>query len=186
MAVWVNKGFMKLPTQTDEDEAETLFQQWCPYNAWRLRPHQRLQASLSTGGLGLSSATARRLSAFVGSMVSTLPAVLVDLSGPNGDRIRYAFPDMSMVRSLCAAIRLSRDDMRIGSRSLAAVLPQTLIGCTDGPLQLQAPSLALLTAHDNCVTPRRAQGSVGELVQRQRFGALRSSFESLPATSAPP
>ena len=51
-----------------------------------LLPHQRAQASLSTGAgrFGKSSAEARRMSASVGILVATLPAVLVDLSGSLG------------------------------------------------------------------------------------------------------
>ena len=51
-----------------------------------LLPHQRAQASLSTGagGFGLSSAEARRMSASVGSLAATLPAVLAGLSGTEG------------------------------------------------------------------------------------------------------
>ena len=47
-----------------------------------LQPHQA-QASLSTerGGLGLTSAEARRMSAPIGSLVATVPEVLADLSG---------------------------------------------------------------------------------------------------------
>ena len=52
-----------------------------------LLPHQRTQASLSTGsgGFELLSAEARRTSALVGSMVATLPEVLADLLGIIGE-----------------------------------------------------------------------------------------------------
>ena len=51
-----------------------------------LIPHQRAEASLSTGveGFGMSSVEARRMSASTGSLVATLPAVLADLSGSLG------------------------------------------------------------------------------------------------------
>ena len=59
-----------------------------------LLPHQRAQASLSTGAgeFGMSSAEARRMSALVGSLVATLPAVLADLSGSLGRRYGGTYP----------------------------------------------------------------------------------------------
>ena len=60
-----------------------------------LLPHQRVQASLSTGagGLGLSSAKAWRMSASVGRMVTTVMEVLADLSGIRRENIRRGLPD---------------------------------------------------------------------------------------------
>ena len=55
-----------------------------------LVPHQRAHNSFSTGagGFGMSSAEARRMSASVGSLVTTVPAVLADLSGSLGEKVR--------------------------------------------------------------------------------------------------
>ena len=39
-------------------------------------------------GFRMSSAEARRMSASVGSLVATLPAILVDLSGSLGEKVR--------------------------------------------------------------------------------------------------
>ena len=77
-----------------------------------LLPHQRAQASLSTGvgGFGMSSAEARRMSASVGKLVATLPAVLADLSGSLGANVRRNQPGSELVTSIWGGVRGLRDD----------------------------------------------------------------------------
>ena len=67
-----------------------------------LLPHQRAQGSWSTGagGSGMSSAKARRISAAMGSLVATLHAVLADLCGSLGEKVRRNLPGSELVTSI--------------------------------------------------------------------------------------
>ena len=69
-------------------EAQSFFQEGCPGNQLTLSPRQQAQARLSTGsgGLGLPSTEARRMSASIESRVGTLPEVIADLTGSLGAR----------------------------------------------------------------------------------------------------
>ena len=72
-----------------------------------LLPHQRAQASLSTGARGfrMSSAEARMMSASVGRLVATLPAVLADPSGGMGENVRRNLPGSELVTSIWEGVR---------------------------------------------------------------------------------
>ena len=48
-------------------------------------------------GFGLSSAEARRISAFIGSIVATVLEVLADLSGITGEKVQRGLPDSDLV-----------------------------------------------------------------------------------------
>ena len=76
-------------------EAQSFFHEGCPGNQLTLNPDQQAQARLSTGtgGLGLPSTIARRMSASLGSRVGILPESLADLTGPLGDRVRTGLPE---------------------------------------------------------------------------------------------
>ena len=77
-----------------------------------LLPHQRAQASLSTGaeGFGMSSAEGRRMPVSIGSLVATLPAVLADLSGSLGEKVGRNLPGSELVTSIWGGVRGLRDD----------------------------------------------------------------------------
>ena len=83
----------------------------CPKKMLTLQPCQESKASLSTaaGGFGLSSAETRRMSAFVGSLVATVPEVLADLSGAIGDKARTELPDSDLARRIWNSVRDLRD-----------------------------------------------------------------------------
>ena len=76
-------------------QESSFFEDGRPTSQLMLLPHQRKHTSLSTGagGFGLSSTEARRMSASVGSMVTTVPEVLTDLSGILGGKVRGGLPD---------------------------------------------------------------------------------------------
>ena len=92
-AMWMLERLLELPgTAADES---SFFEDGCPANQLTLQPHQKAQASLSPGGggFGLSSAESRRVSASIGSLVATVPEVLVDLSDLLGERVRRELPN---------------------------------------------------------------------------------------------
>ena len=76
-------------------EESSFFEEGFVTERCRLLHHQRAQDSSSTGvgGFGMSSVEARRISASVGSLVETLPAVQADLSGILGEKVRRNLPD---------------------------------------------------------------------------------------------
>ena len=81
------ENLLELPGTTEES---SFFEEECMAERFTLLPHQRAQASVSTGagGFRVSSAEARRMSASVGSLVATLSAVLADLSVSLGEKVR--------------------------------------------------------------------------------------------------
>ena len=107
-AMWMLENLLDL-TRTAEES--TFFEDVSLTSQLMLLPHQRAQASLSTGagGLGLSSSEARRMSASVGNMVATLPGVLADLSGIIGEKVRRELPDSDLVRCIWKSVRDLRD-----------------------------------------------------------------------------
>ena len=80
-------------------------------NQLTLSPHQQAQARLSTGagGLGLPLTDARRMSASIGSRMGTLPEVIVDLTGPLGDRVRRGLHESNLIAQLGGSLREIRD-----------------------------------------------------------------------------
>ena len=58
----------------------------------------------------MSSAEARRMPASVGSLVATLPAVLADLSGSLGGKVRRYLPESELVTSIGEGVRGLRGD----------------------------------------------------------------------------
>ena len=98
-AMWVLENRPKLAETAEES---SFFGEGCMAEGLTLLPHQRAQASLSTGagGVGMSSAEARRMSASVESLVATLPAVLADLSGSLGEKVLKNLPGSELVTSI--------------------------------------------------------------------------------------
>ena len=86
-ATLILENLLELPGTAEESP---FFEEGCMVERFTLLSHQRAQARLSTGagGFGISSAEARRMSASVGSLVTTVPAVLADLSGSLGEKVR--------------------------------------------------------------------------------------------------
>eukprot|EP00904_Undaria_pinnatifida_P007452 jgi/Undpi1/3837/HiC_scaffold_16.g07206.m1 len=105
-------------------EESSFFADGCPTNMLTLQPHQQAQASLSTGagGFGLSSAEARRMSAFVGSLVATVPEVLADLSGAIGKKVRRELPESDLVRRIWNSTRDLRDVHGVSEEAMANIV----------------------------------------------------------------
>ena len=104
-------------------EESSFFGDGCPANMLTLQPYQQAQASLfmGPGGLGLSSAEARRMSASVGSLVMTMPEVLADLSGAIGDKVRRELPDSDLVRGTWNNVRDLRNVHGVSEKAMANV-----------------------------------------------------------------
>ena len=72
----------------------------------------------------MSSAEARRMSASVGSLVATLPAILVDLSGSLGEKVRRNLPCSELVTSIWEGVRGLRDDGGVIEDEMGEVVPR--------------------------------------------------------------
>ena len=96
---WAYEKILELPSAA---EAQFFFREGCPDNRLTLQPHQQAKAQLSpgTGGLGLPSTEARRMSASIRRRVGILPEVLADLTDPSGDRVRKGLSESSTVAQL--------------------------------------------------------------------------------------
>ena len=116
-AQWAYENILELPRAS---EAQSFFQEGAPGTQLTLNPHQQAQARLSTGTgrLGLPLTAVRRMSAFIGSRVGTLPEVLADLTGPLGDRVRTGPPETSIIAQLGGSLREIRDTWGVSKLSL--------------------------------------------------------------------
>ena len=114
-AMWMFENLLELPGTAEES---SFLEEGCTTEQLTLLPHQRAQASLSTaaGGFGMSSAEVRRMSASaasVGSLVAMLPAVLADLSGSSGEKVRRNLPGSELMTSTWEGLRGRRDDVGV-------------------------------------------------------------------------
>ena len=98
-AVWILENVFEVHRTA---EVSSFFEEGCMAERLTLLPHQCWQASLSTGtgGCRMSSAEARWMSVSVRSLVATPPAVLVDLSGSLGEKVRRNLPGLELVTSI--------------------------------------------------------------------------------------
>ena len=158
-------------------EAQSFFHEGCPGNQLTLNPDQQAQARLSTGtgGLGLPSTIARRMSASLGSRVGILPESLADLTGPLGDRVRTGLPETSIIAHLGGSLREIRDMGGLeGSdgRNRPRVLAGIGLG-EEGDRASRPPEADVLAAHDAVTTnSRKAQQKLGRLVNQGRHACL--------------
>ena len=157
-----------------------------------LPPHQRAQASLSTGagGSGMSSAEARRMSASVGSLVATLPAVLAGLSGSLGEKVRKSRPGSELVASMWEGVRSLRDEGGVTEEEMGEVVPRGWRDRAFRPEEVSASGNTdreVLAAHDAETTnSRRVQKKLGKQVNRVRYDRYVTSLDGLPTHERPP
>lgn len=172
VVMWVLEAGMGL---RDTDDEEELFQEGCHPNSFRLRPHQQAQARLSTGagGLGLPSAAMRRLSASLGNLVSTLPAVIATLRGPLGDSVKDKMPGTVLVELMGDAIVELNQEHGLSEEDLKRVVPPSWAAWAleqSGENERRQPAVTELAAHDGeLTTPRKAR-------QSTRYWNLWSSY----------
>ena len=79
----------------------------------------------AAGGFGLSSTEARRMSAFVGSMVATVPGVLADVLGAVGENVRRGLPDSDLTRRIWRSIKDLRNAHGVFKEAMANIVPET-------------------------------------------------------------
>ena len=118
-----------------------------------LLSHQRAQARLSTGagGFGISSAEARRMSALVGRLATTLPEVLATLPGSLGEKVPRNLPESKLVTSIWKGVKGLRDGGWVTEEDMGEVVPR---GWRDRAFRPEEVSAAgnsdreVLAAHD--------------------------------------
>ena len=102
-------------------------------------------------GSKMSSAEARRMSASVGSLVATLPAVLADLSGSLGEKIRRSLPGPELVTSIWEGVRGLRVDGGVTEEDMCEVVPRGWRDRAFRPQEVSASGHSdreVLAAHD--------------------------------------
>ncbi|CAM9184186.1 unnamed protein product [Scytosiphon promiscuus] len=107
MVQWALETGMGIHAGEAGDGEVESFEDGCRAANLRLQPYQQAQVRLSTGagGLGLPSAVSRRLSASLGNMIGTLPAVIASLRGPLGESAKQKLPDTDFVQRIGKTIR---------------------------------------------------------------------------------
>ena len=140
--------------------------------------------------MGLPWTVARRMSAFIGSRVETLPEVLADLTGPLGDRVRTGLPETSIIAQLGGSLREIRDTWRVSKEAMAGIIPESWLEWgrgEEGDQAARTPEADMLAAHDAVTTnSRKAQQKLGKLVNQGRHAAHTTSLDQLPDTARPP
>ena len=138
----------------------------------------------------MSSAEARRMSASVGSLVATLSAVLADLSGSLGEKVRRHLPGSQLVTSIWEGVRGLRDDGGVTEEEMGEVVPR---GWRDGAFRPEEVSESgnsdreVLAAHDAETTnSHKAQKKLGKQANRVRYDRHVTSLDGLPSHARAP
>ena len=120
-AMWMAGNLLELPGTAEES---SFVEEGCMVERLTLLSHQRAQASLSTGAWGfrMSSVESKSMSAWVGSLVTTPPAVLVDLAGSLGEKVRRNLPG-SELTSIWEGVQGLRDDGGV-TEEMGEVVPR--------------------------------------------------------------
>ena len=172
-------------------EESSFFEEGCMTERLTLLPHQRAQASLSTGagGFGMSSEEARRMSASVGSLVATPPEVLADLSGSLGEKVRRNLPGSELVTSIWEGVRGLRDDGGVTEEEMGKVLTRGWRDRAFRPEEVSASGNSdreVLAAHDAVTTNSlKAQKKLGKQINRVRYDRYVTSLDGLPTHARP-
>lgn len=126
MVLWVLEAGMGL---ADTEDEEDFFQEGCQPTNFKLRPYQQAQARLSmgAGGLGLPPAVMRRLSAYLGNLISTLPAVIATLRGPLGEAVKGKLPECVLVARMGDAINELHLDHGLSEEVLTGLIPPSWV-----------------------------------------------------------
>ena len=136
----------------------------------------------------MSSAEARRMSASVGSLVVAIPAILADLSGSLGEKVRRNRPGSKLVTNTWG-VRGLRDDGGV-TEEMGEVLPR---GWRDRALRPEEVSASVnsdrdeLVAHNGETTnSHKAQKNVGKQVNRVRYDRYVAPLDGLLIHARPP
>ena len=158
-------------SSTDES---SFFEDGFPVNRLTLQPHQKSQASLSTGagGVGLSSAESRRMSAPIGNLVATVLEILADLSGLLREKVWRELPNSDLVCRICSSVRDLRDIHGVSEEAMANVAPESwrnrAFRANEERASWQSDA-EVLPAHDGeTISSHKAQHKLGQQVNRVR------------------
>ena len=185
---WMLEHLLELPGTAKES---SLFEEGCMAERLTLLPHQRAQAGLSTGagGLRMSSVEAKSMPASVGSLVTTPPTVLVDLSGSLGEKVRGNVPGSELVTSILEGVRGLRDDGGV-TEEMGEVVPRGWRDRSFRPEELSASGSSdreVLAAHDAETTNSyKAQNKIRKQVNMVRYDRYVTSLDELPTDARPP
>ena len=138
----------------------------------------------------MSSAKARRISAAMGSLVATLHAVLADLCGSLGEKVRRNLPGSELVTSIWEGVRGLRDDGGVTEEEMGKVVPRGWRDRAFHPEEVSAPGKSdreVLAAHDAETTnSHEAQKKLRKQVNRVRYDRYVTSLDGLPTHERPP
>ena len=112
----------------------------------------------------MSLAKARRMSTSVGGLVATLPAVLADLSGSLGGKVRRNLPGSELVTSIRDGVRSLQDDGGVTQEGIREVVPRGWRDRTLRPEEARAfrnSDREVLVAHDAETTTTAKPREVG-------------------------
>ena len=138
----------------------------------------------------MSLAEARRTSASVGSLVATLPAVLADLSGSLGEKVRRNLPGSELLTSIWEGVRGLRDDGGVIEEEMSDVVPRGWRDRAFRPEKVSASGnsdLEVSEAHDAETTnSHKAQKKPRKQDNRVRYDRYVTSSDGLPPHARPP
>lgn len=128
------------------------------------------------------------MSASIRIRVRILPQALTDLIGLLGEWVRRGFPDSSIIAPLGGSLRDIRDTWGLTKDAMAGS-PRILESAL-GVEGRQAPSPPeanmLATHHVVSTNSRKAQQTLGKLVNQGRHAVHKASEDQLPETERPP
>ena len=126
------------------------------------------------------------MSASVGSLVVTVPEVLVDLSGAVGNKVRRKLPDSDLVWCIWNSVRDLRDVHGVSEQAMANIVPESWWDRAFGAGEQGASGQSIadvLPAHDaETISSSKAQHRLGKLVNRVHYERCVSSLDQLPET----
>ena len=131
-----------------------------------------------------SSAEAKMMSTSVGSLVATLPAVLADLSGSLGEKIRRSLPGPKLVTSIWEGVRGLRVDGGVTEEDMGEVVPRGWRDRAFRPQEVSASGHSdreVLAAHDAETTnSHKSPQKLGKQANRVRYDRYVTSLDVLP------
>ena len=145
---------------------------------------------IATGSIGMSSAEARRMSASGGSLVATPPAVLADLSGSLGDKVRRNLPESELVTSIWEGIRGLRDNGGVTEEDMGNVASRGWRDRAFRPEEVSASGNSdreVLAARDaETINSHQAQKTFGKQANLVRYDRYVTPLDERSIHPLPP
>ena len=187
-AMWMLERLLELPGTADES---SFFEDRCPAKRLTVQLHQKPQASLSTGagGVGLSSAESRRMSAPIGNLVATVLEILADLSGLLREKVWRELPNSDLVCRICSSVRDLRDIHGVSEEAMANVAPESwrnrAFRVNEERTSWQS-DVEVLPAHDGeTIGSHKAWHKLRQQVNRVRYQRYVASLDQLREEAGP-